>query len=270
MRPKINNHSLIHISLQETAGGRAFKAGESKEPLSKSELNKSDHQLNKTSDKASAATVKQSKAAAGKSEAKETNRSSSANSKETAAAADPKQSRSSSRQSIDDDEAAKPHRYIVEATVLKDSWPLTKTQWNFVSLLRENESNELKVFVNGRVGSPTKEAGKKGGGGAGGGGGGSSSSTAAANKGGKPAAGGKSKGTPNQGVSRPASSSTFDGSRPFWSLKWISDAAAADSLEVRKETGRVEEIRAMKKAWESHEPGRFAKAQLSRGEFLKR
>ncbi len=79
--------------------------------------------------------------------AKQANRSSSANSGDMKQPNDNKASRSSSRQSnLDDDEYNKPHRYIIEATVLKDSWPLTTTQWNFVNLLKDNEVNELKVL----------------------------------------------------------------------------------------------------------------------------
>lgn len=188
---------------------------------------------------------------------KANNRSSSANSNEKAA--QDKASRSSSRQSnlnadLEDEELNKPHRYIIEATVLKDSWPLTPTQWNFVSLLKEHESNESKVFASGRAGSPSKDGksdGRRGG----------NNSTVAKGKGGK-------KGTPAPGVARPASSN-FDPTRAYWVLRWVSDAIAADVIEVKKDTDRLEEIRAMKKAWESHEPGRFAKATIARGEFLK-
>jgi len=38
----------------------------------------------------------------------------------------------------------KAHKYIIEATVLKESWPLSLTQWAFVNTLKENEAAELK------------------------------------------------------------------------------------------------------------------------------
>ena len=43
-----------------------------------------------------------------------------------------------------DADAPKTHRYIIEACVLKDSWPLTPSQWAFVNSLKESEAAELK------------------------------------------------------------------------------------------------------------------------------
>ena len=37
-----------------------------------------------------------------------------------------------------------PHKYIVQATVLRNSWPLSESCWAFVQLLKEQEKNELK------------------------------------------------------------------------------------------------------------------------------
>ena len=37
-----------------------------------------------------------------------------------------------------------PHKYIVEAQVLKESWPLSESSWSFIQMLRELEKNELK------------------------------------------------------------------------------------------------------------------------------
>ena len=37
-----------------------------------------------------------------------------------------------------------PHKYIIEAQVLKDSWPLSEASWAFVQMLKELEKNELK------------------------------------------------------------------------------------------------------------------------------
>lgn len=41
-----------------------------------------------------------------------------------------------------------------------------------------------------------------------------------------------------------------------------------EDLEVKKDTERADEIRAMKKAWEDAEPGRAAKALQSRQQYL--
>ncbi|XP_048345125.1 androglobin-like [Sphaerodactylus townsendi] len=37
-----------------------------------------------------------------------------------------------------------PHKYIVQAKVLQNSWPLTENQMTFVQSLRELEKNEIK------------------------------------------------------------------------------------------------------------------------------
>ena len=36
------------------------------------------------------------------------------------------------------------HKYIIEAVVLKDSWPLSPAHWLFVNSLKENESSDSK------------------------------------------------------------------------------------------------------------------------------
>ena len=42
-----------------------------------------------------------------------------------------------------------------------------------------------------------------------------------------------------------------------------------DEVEIKRDTERQDEIRAMKQAWEAAEPGRAAKAQAAREKFLK-
>ena len=37
-----------------------------------------------------------------------------------------------------------PHKYVIQATVMKDSWPLSESSWKFVQMLKEIEKNELK------------------------------------------------------------------------------------------------------------------------------
>lgn len=38
----------------------------------------------------------------------------------------------------------RPHKYVVQAMVLRDSWPLNQYQWAFVQELKEKEKEELK------------------------------------------------------------------------------------------------------------------------------
>ncbi|XP_041351984.1 androglobin-like isoform X2 [Gigantopelta aegis] len=177
----------------------------------------------------------------------------------TSARSDGRSSRSSDRsqQSDDQDEISmKTHKYIIQATVLKNSWPLSESSWTFVQMLKEMEKNELKVAYKERAPSPTKEKQQpatniklKGGG-----------------KGGKSEKGSKDKDKAGSG-SRPGSQQ-FDFTKPHWTLRVVSDQAAAEDIEVRKDTERADEIRAMKKAWEDAEPGRAAKALQSRLQYL--
>lgn len=47
--------------------------------------------------------------------------------------------------------------------------------------------------------------------------------------------------------------------KPHWTLRLVSEQREADILEVKKDTQRADEIKAMKQAWESAEPGRAIK-----------
>ena len=38
----------------------------------------------------------------------------------------------------------RPHKYIIQAMVLRDSWPLNQHQWAFVQELKDKEKDELK------------------------------------------------------------------------------------------------------------------------------
>lgn len=47
--------------------------------------------------------------------------------------------------------------------------------------------------------------------------------------------------------------------KPHWTLRVVSDQSRAESIDVTKDTERIEQIKAMKKSWELDEPGRHAK-----------
>ncbi|KAI0209587.1 Androglobin [Lamellibrachia satsuma] len=172
--------------------------------------------------------------------------------------------------SLEDDEErepAKPHKYIIQAVVLRNSWPLSESQWAFVQGLKELEKAEIKVAAApssdlSKVSSkdhqsspqpksvPSKDTGTK-----------------SKDKIGKKAGGKADKEKDVKSSSRPPSQH-FDLSKPNWLLRVVSDATSADDIEVKKDTERVDEIRAMKKAWEDAEPGRAAKAMQSRLQYL--
>ncbi|RMC12803.1 hypothetical protein DUI87_10328 [Hirundo rustica rustica] len=59
-----------------------------------------------------------------------------------------------------------------------------------------------------------------------------------------------------------------DSNTPYWIFRIVSEQKEADFLEVKKDTRRVDEIRAMKEAWESAEPGRAVKAFQERVRFI--
>lgn len=158
-------------------------------------------------------------------------------------------------QEVEEEQQNSNHEYYIEARVLKDSWPLSPTQWSFVNTLRENEAAELKDLKTfpERVLSPSKENKS------------SSESKGAALKAAKAKA--QKKGTPAPPTRPP--SSAFDSNKPHWTLKWVSDATSADAIEIKKDTERIDKIKALKRAWESHEAGRAAKATIARADFLK-
>ncbi|XP_010172198.1 androglobin, partial [Antrostomus carolinensis] len=56
--------------------------------------------------------------------------------------------------------------------------------------------------------------------------------------------------------------------KPYWTLRLVSEQREADILEVKKDTQRADEIKAMKQAWESAEPGRAIKAFQERMRFI--
>lgn len=125
--------------------------------------------------------------------------------------------------------------------------------------MKESEASELKVFSKDRPPSPSKENKAT-----------NSESKGAVLKAAKAKAQKSKTNISGQvsSMSRPASSA-FDITKPHWTLKWASDASSSDNIEIKKDTDRIEEIKALKKAWESHEIGRSVKAMASRHRFLK-
>lgn len=45
----------------------------------------------------------------------------------------------------------RPHKYVIQAMVLRESWPLTQHQWVFVQELKEKEKEELKGTQTSRL-----------------------------------------------------------------------------------------------------------------------
>ena len=50
-----------------------------------------------------------------------------------------------------------------------------------------------------------------------------------------------------------------DPNKPYWILRLVTEHNESELFEVKKDTERADEIRAMKQAWETTEPGRAIK-----------
>uniref|UniRef100_A0A803JHE3 Androglobin n=2 Tax=Xenopus tropicalis TaxID=8364 RepID=A0A803JHE3_XENTR len=158
------------------------------------------------------------------------------------------------------------HKYIVQATVLYKSWPLTDSQSAFIESLRDQEKLETKdkhedmadFFSSNEsqksIGTPkTAKKGKE-------------------KSGEKPEKSAKERerlqsantSRPESRVAQPQSESH----KPWSVLRLVSEGSEADTVEVKKDTERIDEIRAMKQAWELAEPGRAIKALQSRLRYI--
>ncbi|CAK6961915.1 LOW QUALITY PROTEIN: androglobin [Scomber scombrus] len=148
------------------------------------------------------------------------------------------------------------HKYVVKAEVLYKSWDLDESQLAFVRMLRDLEKNEMKVYkledLKRSSTTPSNDGQK--------------SDTPKANR----------KGDSDKEKGKPAASSksgsrlgtSLDLTKPNWTLRVVSDKSKAESIVVKKDTERIDQIKAIKKAWEMAEPGRLAKAFQSRLKFL--
>ncbi|KAM6954361.1 androglobin [Aplochiton taeniatus] len=152
------------------------------------------------------------------------------------------------------------HKYIVQVEMLYKSWVLDDHQMAFVNTLKDLERNEMKV-----CGEKTEDPN------------GAANTDAHSNEGHKsttPKGTRKGKGEKDKDKekagSKPGSrlETALDATKPNWTLRVVSEQSEVDAMEVRKDTERMDEIRAMKQAWEAAEPGRSTKALQSRLKFL--
>ncbi|XP_058249061.1 androglobin isoform X1 [Hemibagrus wyckioides] len=138
------------------------------------------------------------------------------------------------------------HEYVVQAEVLYNSWPLDDSLSGFIQMLRDKENDEMRVFRHlieetpGNLDQPRSASQKL---------------TA-------------SKAAKTKEKDKPASKS-LDDSKPHWTVHVVSEKADVEQIEVKKDTERLEQIKAIKLAWEAAEPGRAAKAFRTRQQYLK-
>ncbi|VFV25448.1 calpain-7-like [Lynx pardinus] len=163
------------------------------------------------------------------------------------------------------------NKYIIQCLVLYNSWPLTESQMAFVQALKEMEKNDSKVHGEKHeelitLGSPdshTISEGQK------------SSGTSKTRKGKERSSEKEKLAKEKQAPRFEPQMSTFhpqqeDPNKPYWILRLVTEHNEADSFELKKDTERADEIRAMKQAWEMTEPGRAIKASQARLHYLSR
>ncbi|XP_016148786.1 androglobin [Sinocyclocheilus grahami] len=151
------------------------------------------------------------------------------------------------------------HKYYIQAEVLQESWPLLESLSSFIQKLRNIERNEMRVFgdILDSTSTPlgTDQQNKEG----------QKSAPKSTQK-------AKERDKDKDKLTSKSSSimeQSLDESKPHWTLRVVSDHSEAGSIEVKKDTEKLEEIRAMKLAWEAAEPGRAAKGHQSRLHYLK-
>ncbi|XP_071662490.1 androglobin isoform X2 [Patagioenas fasciata] len=160
------------------------------------------------------------------------------------------------------------HKYIIQALVLYNSWPLTESQSLFVQELKELEKNEIKVYgekhedntfsqmlnyVEERKSVSIPKSTKKG-----------KDKTSEKTEKEKS---NKERGSLSYVVSGPESQPPAS-NKAYWTLRVVTEQREMDILDMKKDTERVDEIKAMKQAWESAEPGRAIKAFQERMRFI--
>uniref|UniRef100_A0A8C0UYA7 Androglobin n=2 Tax=Cyanistes caeruleus TaxID=156563 RepID=A0A8C0UYA7_CYACU len=144
------------------------------------------------------------------------------------------------------------YQYSIEALVLHDSWPLTESESLLVQKLKEMQKDEIKVKKIANIPKSTRRSKDK------------ASEKTEKEKFQKVRASLESQHTDIQRQKKmPGDSNT-----PYCILRIVSEQKEAEFLEVKKDTRRVDEIRAMKEAWESAEPGRAVKAFQERVRFI--
>uniref|UniRef100_A0A8B9TAD0 Androglobin n=1 Tax=Anas platyrhynchos TaxID=8839 RepID=A0A8B9TAD0_ANAPL len=148
------------------------------------------------------------------------------------------------------------HKYIIQALVLYNSWPLTESQLLFVQTVKEMEKNEIKAHGEKHeersfLPALSNLEGQR------------SASVPKSNR--------KSKEKATEKTEKDNNRFIFINmftvlhfqqdalNKPYWTLRLVSEQREAEVLEVKKDTQRADEIKAMKQAWESAEPGRAVK-----------
>ncbi|KAM4866335.1 androglobin [Thomomys bottae] len=161
------------------------------------------------------------------------------------------------------------YKYIIQCLVLHDSWTLTEGQLTFVQALKDLEKTDTKGHMEKHeelitTGSPDSHAVSEGQ---------KSAATSKTTRKGKEKSADKDKAKDKQAARFETQAATFhsqqeDPNKPYWVLRFVSEHSESEYFDVRKDTERADEIRAMKQAWETTEPGRAIKASQARLRYL--
>ncbi|XP_078261657.1 androglobin [Rhinoraja longicauda] len=136
------------------------------------------------------------------------------------------------------------HQYKIQASVLHKSWPLNEADLTFAESQRDVDISEV---TEKNISSETDES--------------KHTPTARHTRKGKDKSDRSDKGkdkSAHQKLDAPAWQ--IDSTKPNFTLHYVVDYGESDSVEIKKDTSRQDEIQAMKRAWEAAEPGRAFKA----------
>ncbi|XP_041952167.1 androglobin isoform X1 [Alosa sapidissima] len=163
------------------------------------------------------------------------------------------------------------HKYVVQVEVLHRSWAISEAEAAFIQTLRHAERNEIRVSPFTTVGgdkpeevtapSSTDQSSNDG----------QKSNTPKSSRKTKEKEKDKEKDKEKEKpVAKPASrlEQALDTSKPHWTLRVVCEQAEAESVCVKRDMERQEQIKALKMAWESADPGRAVKALQSRLQFI--
>ncbi|KAM8832398.1 androglobin isoform 2-T2 [Spinachia spinachia] len=145
------------------------------------------------------------------------------------------------------------HKYVVQTEVLCKSWDLEESQLSFVHTLRDLEKNEMRVYKPqelNQLSTPDPAHPQR-----------QKTATPKANRKGE---GDKEKEKPSSKLEM-----SLDLTKANWTLRVVTDKSEAESVAMMKDSERRDQIKAIKKAWETAEPGRHATALEARVKFLR-
>ncbi|XP_037541083.1 androglobin [Nematolebias whitei] len=162
------------------------------------------------------------------------------------------------------------HKYVVQTEVLYKSWNLDEPQMTFAPIVDGMKKNEVTVSSSAtNTLNKWKQYGNK-------------SDTHKTNRKGesdkeKGRTSATSKSGPRQEMIFVHANVTFilcgfvqsiDLIKPNWTLRIVTEKSKAESIEVKRDTERIDQIKSIKNAWEMVEPGRCGKALQSRLQFI--